>query len=352
MDEENELMLETTAQLQLLDLEDRRAEFASDDPSLSDLEITFNVIEADIRATLQSIRDRRIARVIHNAGRAADSTRISDIAESELRAQEERGRLLRLARRSPPQLASSSSSSSSGPSNPLSATASGPSEPGSPNSSVLDLPGSSQTNKSKAINVPPILRLPVGRDTVECIICSDSTTEAYRAPCGCFYDRNCIIDLLTKATTDESLFPPKCCTQPIPFEQIRTILSPQLILTFQKKTEEFGTLNRLYCSNGTCSSFLGPAALTEREKASVACDECSLSTCSFCKNRGHAAHVPCTNDAAAQQVLTLGSQNGWMACPNCHHLVEKNGGCNHMICRCKNEFCYGCGVKWGSCRHG
>ncbi|CAE6469610.1 unnamed protein product [Rhizoctonia solani] len=141
MDEENELMLETTAQLQLLDLEDRRAEFASDDPSLSDLEITFNVIEADIRATLQSIRDRRIARVIHNAGRAADSTRISDIAESELRAQEERGRLLRLARRSPPQLASSSSSSSSGPSNPLSATASGPSEPGSPNSSVLDLPG-------------------------------------------------------------------------------------------------------------------------------------------------------------------------------------------------------------------
>jgi len=344
-------MLETTALLQLLDLDDRRAELASDDPSLSDLEITFNVIEADIRAALQSIRDRRIARVLHNAGRAADLTRINDIAESELRAQEERGRLLGLSRRSPPQSASSSSSGSSS-SNPLSATGSEPSDPGSPASSVSDLPGSSRKSRDKDINVPPILRLPVGRDTVECMICSDSTTEAYEAPCGCFYDRNCITNLFTKATTDESLFPPKCCSQSIPFEQIRTILSPQLIQTFQKKTEEFGTQNRLYCYNGTCSNFLGRAAPTEREKVSVVCAECSTSTCSFCKNEGHAAHVPCKNDVAAQQVLTLGSQNGWMACPSCHHLVEKDGGCNHMVCRCTNEFCYACGVKWRTCRHG
>ncbi|CAE6507541.1 unnamed protein product [Rhizoctonia solani] len=163
MDEENELMLEMTAHLQLLDLEDRRAEVTPDDPTLSDLEITFDIIEADIRATLQSIRDRRIARAIQNAGRVADLARIGEIAEAELHAQEERESLLRLARRSPPQPASSSSSSSF-PSNSL-ATESEPSDPGSPNSSVSDLLwlGSFQTGNDEVVYVPPSLRLPAGR---------------------------------------------------------------------------------------------------------------------------------------------------------------------------------------------
>ncbi|KAJ1306950.1 hypothetical protein OPQ81_007930 [Rhizoctonia solani] len=315
MDPENELMLETAAFLQLLDLEDRRAELT--DEASSELEMTYDIIEADIRATLQSIRDRRIARAIHNAGRAADVILISNTAERELRAQEERGRILGLSRRSRPQPASLPSSSNS---NLI------------PNSSVSDLPSLPEISKGlvEGRDVPPILRLSGGRDKVECVICSDPTTEAYKAPCGCFYDRNCITELFSKATTDESLFPPKCCSQPIPFEQIRAILSPRLILKFDKKAEEFRTPNRLYCSNETCSKFLGRAASLERDKTSVICDECLASTCSFCKNGAHAAHIPCRNDAASQQVLALGTQSGWMACPSCHHLVEKNGGCNHM----------------------
>ncbi|CAE6428743.1 unnamed protein product [Rhizoctonia solani] len=355
MDQENELMLETTAHMQLLDLEDRRAELALNGSLLSELESTYDVIESGIKETLQSIRDRRIARAVHNAGRAADLALINRIAQTELQAQEERGRLLGLSRRSPWEWASppSSPSRSSSSSNPLSATNSEPSPPGSPNSSVSDLPepSLSRTNVDKA-TTPQILRLPAGRNTVECIICSDSTTEAYEAPCGCFYDRNCITELFTKATNDESMFPPKCCTRPIPLEQIRTIFSSQLILTFERKAEEFRTPNRLYCSNGICSKFIGRAAPTERDKTNVICEECSTSTCSFCKNVAHEAHVPCKNDAAAQQVLALGTQNGWMACPICHHLVEKNGGCSHMVCRCGNEFCYGCGIRWGTCRHG
>ncbi|CAE6479591.1 unnamed protein product [Rhizoctonia solani] len=163
MEAENELMLETTAYLQLLDLEDRRAELVPDEPSLSDLEITYDLIEADIRATLQSIRDRRIARAVHNAGRAADLTLINNIAEVELRDQEERERSFRLSRRSPPSVGSSSSSSS-GSSNLLSITDSESSDPGSPNSSVFDLPsGLSSTDADKIVYVPQILRLPAGR---------------------------------------------------------------------------------------------------------------------------------------------------------------------------------------------
>lgn len=46
-------------------------------------------------------------------------------------------------------------------------------------------------------------------------------------------------------------------------------------------------------------------------------------------------------------------------CPKCHVTIEKNGGCNHMICKnseCKTEFCWVClgtwhhhGSSWYSC---
>ncbi|KAF8686745.1 hypothetical protein RHS04_00025 [Rhizoctonia solani] len=247
MNEGNELILERAAHLQLLDLEDRRAELIADDPiALTELEITYDLIEADIQTTLQSIRDRRIARAVHNAGRTADSALIARIAQAESSAQEERRRLLGLSRRSSrrPSTSSSGSSDISNPSNPLSLSNFEPSEPGSPDSSTTNLPGPSNrgpVNKS----VPLILRLPNGRDTVECIICTEFTTEAYEAPCGCFYHQGCIIQSFTKAMDDESLFPPRCCTQNIPLDQIRTILSPEFIARYEKKEKEFSTPNRL-----------------------------------------------------------------------------------------------------------
>ena len=30
-------------------------------------------------------------------------------------------------------------------------------------------------------------------------------------------------------------------------------------------------------------------------------------------------------------------------CNKCHHRIEKNGGCNHMTCRCGHEMCWLCG---------
>lgn len=46
-------------------------------------------------------------------------------------------------------------------------------------------------------------------------------------------------------------------------------------------------------------------------------------------------------------VLVKGAK--YKQCPNCRFWVEKNEGCDHMTCRCKYEFCYVCGGKYGQC---
>jgi hypothetical protein len=38
-------------------------------------------------------------------------------------------------------------------------------------------------------------------------------------------------------------------------------------------------------------------------------------------------------------------------CPSCKADIIKNGGCNHMTCRCKHEWCWECSKKWKSCEH-
>eukprot|EP00803_Ostreobium_quekettii_P007340 evm.model.scf_419EXC.6 EVM.evm.TU.scf_419EXC.6 scf_419EXC:49227-49853(-) len=36
-----------------------------------------------------------------------------------------------------------------------------------------------------------------------------------------------------------------------------------------------------------------------------------------------------------------------MACPRCSANIQRNGGCNHMVCTmCGNHFCYKCGMDW------
>lgn len=35
-------------------------------------------------------------------------------------------------------------------------------------------------------------------------------------------------------------------------------------------------------------------------------------------------------------------------CPRCHQPMEKNGGCQHMSCRCGHHFCWECLGDWSA----
>ncbi|KAG8216599.1 hypothetical protein J3R82DRAFT_6785 [Butyriboletus roseoflavus] len=212
------------------------------------------------------------------------------------------------------------------------------------------VPQPGPTNAGTAAPRTRVVNRPTGHD---CVICQDAIHGAeVRAPCGHYYDIGCITDLFQSATRDETLYPPRCCRQNIPFPQVQPHLSQTLITTFQQKQVEFGTLKRVYCSSPTCSRFLGPISEGIFASKVYTCPApgCARRTCGRCREQhsGDWTHV-CRPDADATEVLALSNASGWARCPGCSQMIELHLGCFHMTCRCRTEFCYLCRARWKTC---
>ncbi|KAG1731113.1 uncharacterized protein EDB91DRAFT_1227304 [Suillus paluster] len=186
-----------------------------------------------------------------------------------------------------------------------------------------------------------------------CVICRDPIFEAeFRAPCGHFYDIGCITNLFKSATRDESLYPPRCCRQTIPLPQVRSHLTQAVLTEFELKAQEFGTPKRVYCFTPTCRRFLGPLHEGFVSKFFICPSPiCTTRTCGKCRGRYEGFTHICTGaETETEQVLKLSRAKGWIRCPGCAQMVERSTGCSHMTCRCRTQFCYGCGARWKSCK--
>ncbi|CZT06991.1 related to IBR finger domain protein [Rhynchosporium agropyri] len=179
-----------------------------------------------------------------------------------------------------------------------------------------------------------------------CEACRETVkfVDIARLPCQHEYCRKCLAMLFEASMTDESLFPPRCCRQPISVSSVRLFLDLEVVQEFARKTTEFQTPNRTYCYSPTCSAFIHPRNINGEM---ACCDDCGLQTCTTCKAEGH--NGDCPNDTALQQVLETAREMGWQRCHSCWSLVELEHGCNHMTCRCGAQFCYVCGQPWKNC---
>ncbi|KAF2636749.1 hypothetical protein P280DRAFT_434294 [Massarina eburnea CBS 473.64] len=165
------------------------------------------------------------------------------------------------------------------------------------------------------------------------------------ASCEDRYCRDCLKSLFLRATTDESLFPPRCCRKSIPLEMISGELSSDELNAFRQAEVEFSTTDRTYCSNASCAKFV-PGNRIQAGRA--ICGICSTETCSMCKNAYHRG-TDCRADPALQATLALAHDQGWQRCNSCRSMVEMTYGCNHMTCNCGAQFCYVCGADWKTC---
>lgn len=155
--------------------------------------------------------------------------------------------------------------------------------------------------------------------------------------------------MINQATAEESNMPPRCCTQPIPSQVIKSILSREEQARFLKAVLQFSTPweARVFCSNPLCAEFIPPRAKVDpKHPFKVVCRKCRTRVCVMCKKDAHPAGQDCPNDWELEAVLQIGERAGWRRCYKCRTLVELTYGCTHMTCRCRAQFCYICGAVW------
>ncbi|KAK2608418.1 hypothetical protein QQS21_003104 [Conoideocrella luteorostrata] len=182
----------------------------------------------------------------------------------------------------------------------------------------------SSTQSARAGPSVQAVREPEMRNCVACM--SDAPVHwCTRCPCSHDYCRECLTTLFENAISDESLFPPKCCKEPIPISLTTSILPWTLVEAFNAKEKEFGTANRTYCHTPTCSAFIPEQSIWEDV---ATCIKCGSRTCAICKRESH--HGDCPDDSATAELLRTAAAQGWQRCYSCHRVVDLKAGCNHI----------------------
>lgn len=161
----------------------------------------------------------------------------------------------------------------------------------------------------------------------KCCSCQDQFAfyDVARAPCSHEYCRRCIKDLFNLSLTDETLYPPRCCQQPIPAEDNRLFLGSSLVGQFLARKVEMETPDRTYCHIPDCGKFI-PAEFIERSLGY--CVTCDARTCTMCKEAAHLEDCP--QDPDIQSLNQMAKENGWQQCCACKRLVDLSEGCHHI----------------------
>ncbi|KAK3493427.1 hypothetical protein B0T13DRAFT_490167 [Neurospora crassa] len=97
----------------------------------------------------------------------------------------------------------------------------------------------------------------------QCVICRDEF-RFYRMatfPCQHHMCQGCLVELFTRLLTDQTLFPPRCCREPIALDKARFLLGPELVGKFLAKKVEYETPDATYCSQPSCSHFIPPQGI-------------------------------------------------------------------------------------------
>lgn len=167
-----------------------------------------------------------------------------------------------------------------------------------------------------------------GKTLFECTSCEEhfSAKDLVTTTCGHCYCGSCLGVVFNAALNDESLYPPRCCRNlPISIEHAKKFLDPEFEEKFKDKGVEFGTVDRTYCSDPTCSTFLPPETI---DRANAYCEICGNRTCVVCKAPGHEGDCPTDHELAA--LLKYAEEMHWQRCFDCLSVVQKQDGCDHM----------------------
>jgi hypothetical protein len=164
----------------------------------------------------------------------------------------------------------------------------------------------------------------------QCIACTENCarTRMVLMKCGHRYCANCAKTLFMRSIKDESLYPPKCCKQPIPLLLVAKHMDDDELATYRLASVEYATHDKVYCSNRDCNMFIVPNLIDVGQHRAT-CSKCKTETCSLC-SFGYHHGSDCPDDPSIRQTRELARALGWQTCQACNRVVQLRSGCNHM----------------------
>ncbi|KAK6350564.1 hypothetical protein TWF718_003754 [Orbilia javanica] len=177
-----------------------------------------------------------------------------------------------------------------------------------------------------------------------CDICGDKAYifEVKKLKCKHRHCKLCLQQNFLMVIKDPNLWPAKCCK---PFDQdlaLNTLSEEefQRYLDVKREKEQMSSTNCFNC-NRTIPS------INVIGNSTAFCTECEKITCVHCTKAMHEG--ACLLDPETEKLLNMAQGKKWSKCPKCSNMVERNTGCNSMMCRCGINFCYKCGREMSTC---
>jgi hypothetical protein len=182
-----------------------------------------------------------------------------------------------------------------------------------------------------------------------CPVCYFNASNPEQLGCGHTYCAGCLRHFLSSAA-ESRIFPLVCmgndatCNAPISIPFIRRFMPEQAFkhlteVAFTCYLEQHPQVYK-YCPTADCKQVYR----RQTNKKALQCPSCFSSICPACDEEAH-EDLTCEEsrfqrDPAAQDRLL--NEQGFRKCPQCRGWIEKNGGCNHMECRCGAHICWRC----------
>ncbi|EFJ36477.1 hypothetical protein SELMODRAFT_78511 [Selaginella moellendorffii] len=156
-------------------------------------------------------------------------------------------------------------------------------------------------------------------------------------------------------------------------EECGRLLSEKTLEMLAKRVKDLSipAEYKVYCPYKDCSEMMDRRELEVSEstssfssasapaRACVTCSRCENKMCLRCNVAWHVdmscdtfqalpAHL---RDVEGALLHTLAKRKQWAQCERCGRIIERDGGCEHIKCKCDYEFCYMCGKKWIRANH-
>lgn len=164
------------------------------------------------------------------------------------------------------------------------------------------------------------------------------TAKLVTAPCGHIYCPCCLCKMAVLALQNQTQFPVRCCSREIPAVRVACVMNARGRRLYISRADENAVppADRWYCPRTTCGQWISPRHIKKSSKTQK-CPHCRAVICTSCHDLAH-ENRECTEDPGLGQLLEIARRQHWQRCYNCHALVWKIEGCNHMRCRCGAQF--------------